>query len=57
VGEQVQRATEVGTKVADAVADEARQQGLTGQAMKSAASELSDKAARVADAATRRTLT
>ena len=52
-GEQVERAAEVGKKVADAVADEARQQGLTGDALKSAATELSDKAARVADAATR----
>jgi len=52
-GEQVERATEVGQKVADAVADEARQQGLTVEGLKSTATQLSDKAARVADAATR----
>jgi hypothetical protein len=52
-GEQVERAAEVGTKVVDAVVDEARQQGLTVDGLKAAATELSDKAARVADAATR----
>jgi len=52
-GEQVERATEIGKKVADAAADEARRQGLTPDGLKSAASELSDKVARVADAATR----
>jgi hypothetical protein len=52
-GEQVERAAEIGTKVADAVADEARQQGLTPDGLKSAANELSGKAARVAEAATR----
>lgn len=52
VGEQVERATEIGTKVTDAVANEARQQGLTADGLKSMASELSDKVARVAEAAT-----
>jgi hypothetical protein len=52
VGQQVERATEIGVKVADAVADEARQQGLTADKLKSAASDLSGKAARVANAAT-----
>lgn len=51
-GEQIERAAEIGTKVADAVADEARKQGLTTEGLKSAASQLSDKAARVAEAAT-----
>jgi len=51
-GEQVERAAEIGTKVADAVADEARNQGLTTEGLKSAASQLSDKASRVAEAAT-----
>ena len=51
-GEQIERATEIGMKVADAVADEARQQGLTAEALKSTASELSGKATRVAEAAT-----
>jgi len=50
-GEQVQRATEVGKKVAEAVADEARQQGLTGDGLKAAANDLSNKAGRVAGAA------
>jgi hypothetical protein len=48
-GEQAERATEIGKKVVD----EARQQGLTTEGLKSAATELSDKAARVAAAATR----
>lgn len=52
-GDQIDRATEIGTKVADAVTDEARRQGLTPDGLKSAASELSDKATRVAEAATR----
>jgi hypothetical protein len=56
-GEQVERATEIGQKVAGAVIDEARQQGLTQQGLKSAAAEFSDKAARVADAAARRSPT
>lgn len=53
VGEQVERVTEIGTKVADAVADEAQRQGLTPDGLKSAASDLSGKAARVAEAATK----
>lgn len=52
-GEKVERIVEVGEKVADAVADEARQQGLTVDGLKSVATELSDKAGRVAEAATR----
>lgn len=52
-GEQVERAAEIGQKVAGAVMDEARQQGLTQEGLKSAAAEFSDKAARVADAARR----
>lgn len=51
-GEQVERATEVGMKVAEAVADEARQQGLTADGLRSAADELSKKVTRVAEAAT-----
>ena len=51
-GEQIERATEVGRKVADAVADEARQQGLTVDGLKAAATDLSSKAGRVAGAVT-----
>ena len=51
-GEQVERATEVGIMVAEAVADEARQQGLTAESLQSAADELSEKVTRVAEAAT-----
>jgi hypothetical protein len=40
-GEQIERATEVGKKVADAVADEARQ---TVDVLKAAATDLSSKA-------------
>jgi len=47
-GQQVERATEVGKKVAEAVADEARQQGLTVDGLKTAATDLSNKAGRVA---------
>ena len=50
-GEGVERATEIGEKVAEAVADEARQQGLTTEDLKAAATDLSNKASRVADAA------
>jgi len=50
-GEQVERVTEVGKKVAEAVADEAQQQGLTGDGLKAAATGLSNKASRVAQAA------
>jgi hypothetical protein len=52
-GEQVERAVEIGEKVADAVAEEAHQQGLTKEGLKSAADQLSEKALRVAEAATR----
>ena len=52
-GEQVERATEVGQKVATAVADEAQQQGLTAEGLKATAADLSKKAGRVAEAATR----
>jgi hypothetical protein len=51
-GEQVERATEVGKKVAEAVADEAQQQGLTVDGLKAAATDLSGKAGRVTGAAT-----
>lgn len=51
-GEQAERASEVGQKVVEAVADEARRQGLTPDGLKSAASDLSEKAQRVAQAAT-----
>jgi hypothetical protein len=51
-GEQAERASEVGQTVADAVADEAQRQGLTTEGLKSAATELSEKASRVAEAAT-----
>ncbi len=50
-GEQVERATEIGRKVADAAADEAQKQGLTTEGLKSAARDLSDKLTRVAEAA------
>jgi hypothetical protein len=49
-GEQVERATEVGKKVAEAVADEARRQGLTVDGLKAAATDLSNKAGRVVGA-------
>lgn len=50
-GEQVDRASEIGKKVVEAVVDEAQQQGLTTEGLKSAADELSDKMTRVAEAA------
>ena len=50
-GEQVERATDVGQKVTEAVADEASQQGLTADALKTTATDLSEKVSRVADAA------
>jgi hypothetical protein len=50
-GEQTQRAVEIGKKVVDAVADEARQQGLTVEALTATAKDLSGKVARVASAA------
>src|SRR5205823_5215559 len=48
-GEGSERATEV----AEAVADEARQQGLTTEGLKAAATDLSNKASRVAETAAR----
>ena len=50
-GEQVERAAEIGRKVADAVADEAQKQGLTTEGLKSTARDVSDKLSRVAEAA------
>ena len=50
-GEQAERASEIGRKVAGAAANEARRQGLTPDGLKSAVSELSGKAQRVAEAA------
>ena len=49
--EQVQRVADVGRKVADAVTDEAREQGLTPDGVRTAANELKDKVARVSTAA------
>jgi hypothetical protein len=53
IGEQAERATDIGRKVVDAVADEARQQGLTADGLKAAATQMSDKVRRVAGAAAR----
>lgn len=53
-GEQVERATDIGQKVVQAVADEAERQRLTPEGLKSTATELSQKAQRVAEAATAR---
>lgn len=50
-GEKLESAAEIGKNVAAAVADEAREQGLTGDGLKAAASDLSNKASRVAEAA------
>ena len=55
VGEQAQRAVEIGKKVVDAVADEARQQGLTAGGVAATVRDLSDKVSRVAAAAQRTT--
>ena len=55
VGDQAQRAVEIGKKVVDAVADEARQQGLTAEGIAATARDLSDRVSRVADAAQRTT--
>jgi hypothetical protein len=44
-------AVDLGERVASAVADEARQQGLTAQGVKSAANEMVEKVSRVAGAA------
>ena len=49
--EKSQQAVELGTKVVDAVADEAQKQGLTPSKLKSAATELKDKVVRLGDAA------
>jgi hypothetical protein len=54
VGEQAERATDISKRVVDAVADEARQQGLTADGLKTAATQISEKVQRVADAATGR---
>jgi len=48
--EKSQQAVEVGTKVVDAVADEAKKQGLTPSKLKSAATEFKDKVVRLGDA-------
>jgi hypothetical protein len=50
-GEHTQRAVEIGKKVVDAVADEARQQGITVEALTASANDVSSKVARVASAA------
>jgi hypothetical protein len=50
-GEQTRRAVEAGKKVVDAVADEARQQGLSIDGVKATAREFTEKVSRVADAA------
>ena len=54
-GQQTQRAVDIGKKVVDAVADEARQQGLTSEALTATARDLSGKVSRVADAAKKTT--
>jgi hypothetical protein len=48
--EKARHAADLGERVANAVADEARQQGLTARGVKSAASEMSEKVSRVAGA-------
>ena len=48
--EKSQQAVELGTKVVDAVADEAQKQGLTPSQLRSAATELKDKVVRLGDA-------
>jgi hypothetical protein len=50
-GEKMQQATEVGKRVVEAVADEAQQQGLTPEGLKSTASELTEKVTRLGSAA------
>ena len=54
--EKARDAVDLGERVVDAVADEARQQGLTAQALKSAASEMAEKVSRVAGAVESSTL-
>jgi hypothetical protein len=51
VGQQAQHAVDIGKKVVDAVADEARQQGLTAEGLVTTARDLSSKVSRVAGAA------
>ena len=48
--EKARDAVDLGERVVDAVVDEARQQGLTAQGLKLAASEMAEKASRVAGA-------
>jgi hypothetical protein len=48
--EKARDAADVGERVVDAVADEARQQGLTADGLKLAASEMAEKVSRVAAA-------
>jgi hypothetical protein len=48
--EKSRDAVDLGERVVDAVADEARQQGLTAHGLKSAASEMAEKVSRVAGA-------
>ena len=50
-GHQAQHAVDIGKKVVDAVADEARQQGLTAEGLATTARDLSSKVSRVAGAA------
>jgi hypothetical protein len=54
--EKARDAVDLGERVVDAVADEARQQGLTTQGIKSAASEMAEKVSRVAGAVESSTL-
>jgi hypothetical protein len=49
-GEKAEQATDLGKKVLDAVVDEAQQQGLTTQGLKSTASEISEKVTRIGSA-------
>jgi hypothetical protein len=55
-GHQAQRAVDIGKKVVDAVADEARQQGLSAESLVTTARDLSGKVSRVADAAKKSTI-
>jgi hypothetical protein len=48
--EKARDAADLGEKVADAVAEEARKQGLTTDRLKSAAGEIPEKLSRVAEA-------
>jgi hypothetical protein len=49
--EKAREAVDLGERVVDALADEARQQGLTADGLKTAASEVTEKVSKVADAA------